>query len=143
MKKDIKTTSFRDLINEDPERKAELERERQKEAAELEQALASGDELLYVQYDEGYVCQKLKSKVQKTETIITKEQFEEISGIAEVKRQHGGKRKGAGRKKQYKDKVKETYEIERIEADKLKSYAKEHGISKNQAITEAINRLVS
>ncbi len=143
MKKDIETKSFRDILDEDPEIKAELEKEGKEEKEELEKALMSGDKLIYIQDDEGYVCQKLKSKVEKTETIITKEQFEEISGVAEVKRLHGGKRKGAGRKKQYKNKVKETYEIEKDEADKLKSYAKKHGISKNQAIREAINKLVS
>ncbi len=145
MKKEIKTISLEEILEKDPEMRAEIDKETKAEQGEIKKALEAGDKFVYVKDDEDYVCRKLKSKVKENETIITRKEFEKSSGIEYYKKTYGrgGARPNAGRKKQYKNKVKETYEIEKTEADKLKSYAKEHGISKNKAITEAINKLVS
>ncbi len=61
--------------------------------------------------------------------------------IEEIKKQWGGKRPNAGRKKEYKDKVKETFDLEKSDVICLKEYAKKHKISKNKALSEAIRRL--
>lgn len=62
--------------------------------------------------------------------------------IEEIKKQWGGVRLNAGRKKIYAEKVKETYELEKSDVINLKDYAKKHNISKNRAIREAINLLI-
>jgi len=62
---------------------------------------------VYVKDSEGFVIKKKKSEILSDEIIITKDEFEEISGdkYAEEKFGHGGKRKGAGRKKINPDNV--------------------------------------
>lgn len=55
---------------------------------------------VYIKDEEGFVVKKLKSEVQGNETIISKEEFENLSGDKFYKEtfSHGGKRAGAGRK---------------------------------------------
>ena len=55
---------------------------------------------VYVKDDEGFVVKKLKSEIQDNETIITKKEYNEISGENFYKETftHGGKRENAGRK---------------------------------------------
>jgi hypothetical protein len=55
---------------------------------------------IYVKDKDGFVVKKLASKLQADETIITKEEFEILSGDEYYSQVygHGGKRKGAGRK---------------------------------------------
>jgi len=60
--------------------------------------------------------------------------------IAEI-RQWGGKRPNSGRKKQNKEKVKKTFELEKADIICLENYAKKHNISKNKALKEAIHNL--
>jgi len=62
--------------------------------------------------------------------------------IKEIKKQWGGKRQNAGRKKEYSEKVKETFDLEKSDVVSLKEYAKKHKISKNKALHEAINNLI-
>lgn len=75
---------------------------------------------------------------------LYKEIIEESDNeIKEIKKQWGGKRPNSGRKKQYKEKVKETFDLEKTDVVSLKEYAKKHKISKNKALSQAINRLVN
>lgn len=67
---------------------------------------------------------------------------ETIQEIEEIKKQWGGKRPNAGRKKEYSEKVKETFDLEKSDVINLKEYAKKHKISKNKALHEAINILI-
>ena len=62
---------------------------------------------IYVKDDEGFVIKKKKSEIMPDETIITKDEFEEMSGDKYVREKftHGGKRAGAGRKKASPDNV--------------------------------------
>lgn len=55
---------------------------------------------IYAKDKEGFVIKKLASELQADETIITKEEFSELSGDNYYKQTYGrgGKRKGAGRK---------------------------------------------
>lgn len=62
--------------------------------------------------------------------------------IEELKKQWGGKRPNSGRKKEYSEKVKETFDLEKADVICLKEYAKKHKISKNKALHEAIHNLV-
>lgn len=61
--------------------------------------------------------------------------------IERIKASWGGKRSNAGRKKQYSEKIKETFDLEKTDVINLKEYAKKHKISKNKAIQEAIRNL--
>jgi len=62
--------------------------------------------------------------------------------IEKIKKQWGGKRSNAGRKKEYSERVKETFNLEKSDVISLKEYAKEHKISKNKALHEAIENLI-
>lgn len=55
---------------------------------------------IYVKDSEGFVVKKLASDLQADETIITKEEYETLSGETYYKQTYGrgGKRAGAGRK---------------------------------------------
>ena len=55
---------------------------------------------VYIKDEEGFVVKKKKSEVLPNETIITKEEYTELSGDNYYKAtfSHGGKREGAGRK---------------------------------------------
>lgn len=55
---------------------------------------------VYVKDSEGFVCKKELSKVASGETIITEQEYKELSGenYYEQKFGHGGARPGAGRK---------------------------------------------
>ena len=103
----------------------------------------SKEKLVYVKDNEGYVTKKPESQVSVDESIITKEEWEKGSGIEYYKKTfgRGGYRPNAGRKKEYSQKVKETYEMEEDIAKALKDYAKKNKISKNKAITMAIKKL--
>ncbi|MFA7658496.1 MAG: hypothetical protein WCY19_03590 [Candidatus Gastranaerophilaceae bacterium] len=68
--------------------------------------------------------------------------------MAEVERRRvlfesgrGGARKNAGRKKEYEERVKETFNLEKADVVFLKDYAKKQKISKNKALQEAIKTL--
>lgn len=68
--------------------------------------------------------------------------------MAEVERRRvlfesgrGGARKNAGRKKEYEERVKETFNLEKSDVVFLKDYAKKKNISKNKALQEAIKIL--
>jgi len=63
--------------------------------------------------------------------------------IERIKASWGGKRSNSGRKKQYNEKVKETFDIEKADIVSLKEYAKTHKISKNKALKEAIRCLIN
>ena len=56
---------------------------------------------IYVKDQDGFVVKKLASELQADETIITKEEFETLSGDTYYKQTYGrgGKRAGAGRKR--------------------------------------------
>lgn len=71
---------------------------------------------VYVKDSEGYATSKPIDQVQPDETIITKQEFEDNSGITHYKQKYGrgGARLGAGRKKQYastKIKQLKTFEL--------------------------------
>ena len=55
---------------------------------------------IYAKDKDGFVVKKLKSELQPDEVIITKEEFENLSGDNYYKQKYGrgGKRPGAGRK---------------------------------------------
>ena len=99
---------------------------------------------VYVKDAEGYVTKKLENNVEADEIIIRKEEFEQISGVEYYKKTfgRGGARQGAGRKKQYTSKKRETFDLEEADIISLKEYAKKHKISKNKALHEAINNLI-
>lgn len=99
---------------------------------------------IYVKDSEGYVTSKPIDQVQLDEVVITKQEFENLSGITYYKQKYGrgGARANAGRKKIYIEKVKETYELEKTSVISLKDYAKKHKISKNKAISLAIETLL-
>ncbi len=84
------------------------------------------------------VMQELKNKDPESYYQIIEESNNEIEEL----RKWGGKRSNAGRKKEYKDKVKETFDLEKTDVINLKEYAKKHKISKNKALHEAINKLI-
>jgi len=98
---------------------------------------------VYVKDPEGFVTKRLVDKVEADETIISKEEFEQISGIDYYKKtfSRGGARQGAGRKKQYTSKKRETFDLEEADIISLKEYAKQRKISKNKALHEAIANL--
>ncbi len=99
---------------------------------------------VYVKDAEGYVTKKPENNVEADETIISKDEFEQISGVEYYKKTfgRGGARQGAGRKKQYTSKKRETFDLEEADIISLKEYAKKHKISKNKALHEAINNLI-
>jgi len=99
---------------------------------------------VYVKDAEGFVTKKLISQVDADEKIISKEEFEQISGIDYYKKTfgRGGVREGAGRKKEYKSKKRETFDLEETDIISLKEYAKKRKISKNKALHEAITNLI-
>jgi len=57
-------------------------------------------------------------------------------------KKRGGLREGAGRKKHYENKVKKTFELEKDDVICLEEYAKQHKISRNKALHEAIHNLI-
>lgn len=81
--------------------------------------------------------EELKIKDPKLYKEIIEESDKEIEEI----RKWGGKRPNSGRKKQYKEKIKKTFELEKADIICLEEYAKKHKISKNKAIKEAIHYL--
>lgn len=101
------------------------------------------NQYVYVKDAEGFVTKKLNSQVGADETIISKEEFEQISGIDYYEKTfgRGGARQGAGRKKEYVAKKRETFDLEEADIISLKEYAKSKKISKNKAIHEAITIL--
>ena len=85
----------------------------------------------------------LKKELKEKDPELYNEIMTEVSQeIEELKKQWGGVRKNAGRKKIYSEKVKETYELEKTDVISLKDYAQKHKVSKNKAIHEAINLLI-
>lgn len=97
---------------------------------------------VYVKDSEGFVTKKLSSQIEADETIISKEEFEQISGVDYYKKTfRGGARQGAGRKKEYVSKKRETFDLEEADIISLKEYAKQRKISKNKALHEAIANL--
>ena len=97
---------------------------------------------VYVKDSEGFVTKKLNSQIEADETIISKEEFEQISGVDYYKKTfRGGARQGAGRKKEYVAKKRETFDLEEADIISLKEYAKQRKISKNKALHEAITNL--
>ena len=98
---------------------------------------------VYVKDSEGFVTKKLNSQIEADETIISKEKFEQISGVDYYKKTfgRGGARQGAGRKKEYVAKKRETFDLEEADIISLKEYAKSRKISKNKALHEAITNL--
>ncbi len=97
---------------------------------------------VYVKDAEGFVTKKLNSQIEADETIISKEEFEQISGVDYYKKTfRGGARKGAGRKKEYVAKKREAFDLEEADIISLKEYAKARKISKNKALHEAIANL--
>lgn len=99
---------------------------------------------VYIKDSEGFVTKKISDQIQPNEIIISKEEFEKVSGIEHYNKNfgRGGARAGAGRKKVYTEKVKETFELEKELSNSLKEYSKEHKISKNKAINEAIKKFL-
>ena len=95
---------------------------------------------VYVKDPDGFVTKKLQNFVEEGETLISKEEFEQTSGIDYYKKTftRGGARNGAGRKKQYASKKRETFDLEESDIISLKEYAKRKNISKNKALHEAI-----
>lgn len=97
---------------------------------------------IYVKDSEGFVTKKLNSQIEADEIIISKEEFEQISGVDYYKKTfRGGARQGAGRKKEYVSKKRETFDLEEADIISLKEYAKQRKISKNKALHEAITNL--
>lgn len=98
---------------------------------------------VYVKDSEGFVTKKLNNQVEVDETIISKEEFEQISGVDYYKKTfRGGARQGAGRKKEYASKKRETFDLEEADIISLKEYARQKNISKNKALHEAITNLI-
>lgn len=82
-----------------------------------------------------------KELKQKDPELYNEIMAEATQEIEEIKKQWGGKRPNAGRKKEYSEKVKETFDLEKSDVISLKEYAKKHKISKNKALHDAINIL--
>lgn len=99
---------------------------------------------VYVKDAEGFVTKKLNNQIEVDETVISKEEFEQISGVDYYKKTfgRGGARAGSGRKKQYASKKRETFDLEETDIINLKEYAKKKKISKNKALHEAITNLI-
>ena len=97
----------------------------------------------YVKDKEGYAVKLPLEKITDEYTVISKSEYDKIVGTEDelILSGRGGARKGAGRKKLYVEKVKETYELEKNDVLSLKEYAKKHKISKNKALHEAIQYL--
>ena len=83
------------------------------------------------------IMEELKQTDPESYKQIIEESNKEITEI----RKWGGKRPNSGRKKQNKDKVKRTFELEKDDVVCLENYAKKHRISKNKALKEAIHIL--
>jgi len=98
---------------------------------------------IYVKDSEGFVTKKLNSQIEPDDNIISKEEFEQISGIDYYNKTfgRGGARQGAGRKKEYVAKKRETFDLEEADIISLNEYAKSRKISKNKALHEAIASL--
>jgi len=97
---------------------------------------------VYVKDSEGFVTKKLNTEITTDEITISKEEFEQISGIDYYKKTfRGGARKGAGRKLEYTVKKRETFDMEEADVISLKEYAKQKNISKNKAIHDAVEAL--
>lgn len=98
---------------------------------------------VYVKDLEGFVTKKLEAQIEADERIISKKEFEQISGIDYYKKVfgRGGARHGAGRKKEYTAKKRETFDLEEADVISLKEYAKQRKISKNKALHDAIVNL--
>jgi len=85
---------------------------------------------VYIKDEEGFVVKKLKSEVQENETIISKEEFEKLSGDKYYQEtfSHGGKREGAGRKP--KTGVVLKFQVRLSEKEKeFINYARSHNLN--------------
>ena len=83
------------------------------------------------------ILQEIKEKDPVLYNEIETESAQEIEEMSKW----GGKRPNSGRKKQNKEKIKRTFELEKNDVICLETYAKKHKISKNKAIKEAIHYL--
>lgn len=86
---------------------------------------------VYVKDNEGFVIKKKKSEICADEIIITKEEFEEISGdkYCREKFGHGGKRAGAGRKKAAPDNVLKFQVRVSVKEKEFLHYARLHNLN--------------
>lgn len=88
-------------------------------------------EYIYAKDKEGFVVKKQRSELLPDEIIISKSEYDEISGENYYNEtfHHGGKRKGAGRKPKDESKVlKFQVRVSEKEKEFLK-YAREHKIN--------------
>lgn len=100
---------------------------------------------VYVKDNEGFTIKKRQNEVLPDDIIITKEEHEELSGIAHYKKtfQQGGKRAGSGRKKEFEHKIRINVDLDKSELDFINQLAKEKNMSKNKLVRFAINNLKS
>ena len=84
---------------------------------------------VYIKDEEGFVVKKKKSEVLPNEQIITKSEYEELSGEKYYKETYGygGKRVGAGRKPQNGVVLKFQIRVSEKEKEFLK-YARSHNL---------------
>ena len=61
--------------------------------------------------------------------------------MSKARRQHGGKRPGAGRKPTYERPVTVAARISKKLRDKLDRFAQENGLTRSAALVEAVKRL--
>lgn len=85
---------------------------------------------VYVKDDEGFVVKKKKAELLPNEQIITKDEYELLSGDKYYKETfgHGGKRAGAGRKPQNGVVLKFQIRVSEKEKEFLK-YARSHNLN--------------
>ena len=85
---------------------------------------------IYTKDNEGFVVKKLKSQLQNNEQIISKEEYEELSGENYYKEKfsHGGKRKNAGRKTKTGVVLKFQIRVSEKEKEFL-NYARNHNLN--------------
>ena len=86
--------------------------------------------------------EEMLQEIQEQDPERYKEIMENVQQRTEEFYKHGGKRPGAGRKKIYNKRVKATFDLEEADVIQLKEYAKEHKMSKNQVIKNALNNLI-
>lgn len=100
---------------------------------------------IYVKDSEGFTIKKKADEISPDDTVITKEEHEELSGIAYYKKtfMKGGKREGSGRKKEFSQKIRISVDLDKFELDLINQIAKEKNISKNKVVRFAINNLKS
>ncbi|MDD3420535.1 MAG: hypothetical protein PHE78_08070 [Candidatus Gastranaerophilales bacterium] len=95
---------------------------------------------IYVKDQDGFVIKKTEKDILSNETIISKKEYDEISGINYYKKTYGrgGKRSGAGRPKSSTTKIPYSVKFEKETDLKIREYARSRKIPISQALREIV-----